>query len=74
MKRKSGVNHIRRADKEEALADGADDTVDEEWKSIVEPDMMDFGLWTKVDAPGVNVDIVEPAPPTEREKARGSRY
>ena len=63
------INHIRKADKEEALADGADDTVDEEWNSVVEPDMMDFGLWTKVNAPGVNVDKVEPAPPTEREKA-----
>ena len=30
---------------------------------------MDFGLWTKVNAPGVNVDKVEPTPPTEREKA-----
>ena len=26
-------------------------------------------MWTKVSAPGVNVDKVEPAPPTEREKA-----
>ena len=26
-------------------------------------------MWTKVSAPGVNVHKVEPAPPTEREKA-----
>ena len=63
------INNIRKADKEEALADGADDTVDDEWNSVLEPEMMDFGLWTKVNAPGVNVDKVEPAPPTEREKA-----
>ena len=43
--------------------------MDNQWNSVAESEMIDFGMWTKVSAPGVNIDQVEPAPPTERERA-----
>ena len=50
------INAIKKADKDEAFADGADDTLDDQWNSVAEPEMIDFGVWTKVSAPGVNND------------------
>ena len=65
------INVIKKVDKDEAIiADGADDTwTITQWNSVAEPEMIDFGVWTKVSAPGVNIDQVEPAFLTEREKA-----
>ena len=58
------INAIKKADKDEAIADGADGALDEQWNSVAEPEMLDFGMWSKVSAPGVNVGQVDPAPPT----------
>ena len=65
------ITVIKKVDKDEAIiADGADDTwTITQWNSVAEPEMIDFGVWTKVSAPGVNIDQVEPAFLTEREKA-----